>query len=59
MSKHEMTRRRGGKEELSWIQPVCACGFEGHKHYAYNDFQFTMLKSEENEYIVEMHRKTD
>lgn len=55
--EHEIKRSRGGNNELSWIQPICSCGWEGHKHYAYNDFQFSMLKSEENVHIVEMHRK--
>ena len=52
-TKHKLNRNRGGQNELSWIQPICSCGWEGHKHYAYNDYQFSMLKDEENEHICE------
>lgn len=34
-----LTFQRGGIGMEAWIQPVCACGWEGSKHYAYNDYQ--------------------
>ena len=46
MDKHEIKRNYGGENEMSWIQPVCSCGWEGKKHFAWNDFQRTNVKAE-------------
>lgn len=46
MDNHEIKRKYGGSEELSWIQPYCSCGWEGKKHFAYNDYQHSNIKAE-------------
>ena len=43
---HKAERHYGGKNEMSWIQTECSCGWVGVKQYAYNDYQRTNLKSE-------------
>lgn len=52
-NKHKLTRNFGGKNELSWKQPICSCGWKGKKHYAYNDYQHSNLKDEENKHIYQ------
>jgi hypothetical protein len=52
MTQHEINREFGGKNELSWKQLICSCGWKGKKHYAYNDYQFSNLRAEENEHIT-------
>ena len=51
MDKHEIKRNYGGENEMSWIQPVCSCGWEGKKHYAWNDYQHTNVKKEIHKHI--------
>ena len=49
--KHELKRCYGGKDEMSWIQSMCSCGWVGKKHYAWNDYQRTNLKNEWAEHL--------
>ena len=51
MDNHEIKRKYGGEKELSWIQPTCSCGWEGSKHYAWNDYQRTNIKKEIHKHI--------
>ena len=44
--RHKAERHYGGKNEMSWIQTECSCGWVGVKQYAYNDYQRTNLKDE-------------
>lgn len=53
MDGHKIRRKFGGSEEMSWIQSVCSCGWEGQKHYAYNDYQRTNLKQEQSNHMRE------
>ena len=55
--KHETERRYGGSGETSWIQPTCACGWEGDKHYAFHDFQRTNVREEENSHLRDVYNK--
>lgn len=44
--EHEISKDYGGRNEMSWIQAKCSCGWVGEKHYAWQDFQRTNLKRE-------------
>ena len=46
MDNHEIRRKYGGENEMSWIQPTCSCGWKGKKHFAWNDYQRTNVKKE-------------
>ena len=40
--KHEQEANiTGGRGMESWIQPRCSCGWEGSRHWAHNDYQYT------------------
>lgn len=51
MADHKIRRKYGGENEMSWIQPVCSCGWKGKKHFAWNDYQRTNVKVEISEHI--------
>lgn len=51
MEEHEIKKHYGGREEMSWIQAECSCGWSGKKHYAYNDYQRSNLKEEIHKHI--------
>ena len=53
MSDHKLTRKTGGRMETGWIQPVCTCGWEGRKEYAYNDYQKQLDDCAEIEALAE------
>lgn len=44
---HHITRNTGGKNESSWIQSVCSCGWKGEKKYAYEDYQHFLIDKQE------------
>lgn len=46
MENHKTSRKYGGENEMSWIQPTCLCGWEGKKHFAWNNYQRTNVKAE-------------
>ena len=52
MSEHELKRKRGGQNELGWIQPACSCGWVGNKHYAYDDYQHSNCRDEEQRHLL-------
>ena len=39
--KHEFTKTIGDEWMDGWVRPCCSCGWEGSKHYAHNDYQWT------------------
>ena len=55
--KHELAREFGGRDESSWIKPVCSCGWEGYKVYAYNDYQRTLVKEQECAHLIAVNDK--
>lgn len=52
MDKH-ISYQKGGSGYEGWIQPVCTCGWEGHRHYAYNDYQHSNAREQ-----AEQHART-
>jgi len=57
MNKHNLKRRSGGQRESGWIQPVCSCGWEGRKEYAYEDYQHSNVRDQEVEHIQKTRAK--
>jgi len=57
MNNHNITRESGGKFESGWVQPKCSCGWVGRKEYAYNDWQMTNVKDQEDNHFDDA-RKT-
>jgi len=58
--KHEIREQRGNDGdcgEMSWIQPVCTCGWEGTKVYAWNNWQFTEVNRQGSEHQFELRQK--
>jgi hypothetical protein len=58
MLECKLKRQTGGSNETSWIQPTCACGWEGRREYAYEDYQYSNVREQESEHIAAMIRKT-
>lgn len=58
MSDHKLTLKTGGRMEMGWIQPVCTCGWEGRKEYAYNDYQHSNVREQEGEHIQKMRAQS-
>ena len=48
---HNITRKTGGHYESSWMQPICSCGWEGKKHYAYDDYQHSEYSKEVKNHV--------
>jgi hypothetical protein len=57
--KHEISRDYGGRNEMSWIQAKCSCGWQGEKYYAWQDLQRTLLRDEINEHIRQAAAETN
>jgi hypothetical protein len=54
--RHELKRESAGKAEMGSITPTCSCGWRGHTEYAYNDYQHTNVKEQENDHIRNAQR---
>jgi len=52
MPKHEIKHTSGGSAEMSWIQPVCSCGWVGSKRYGYEDYQYALVKQQEAAHLA-------
>lgn len=50
-TKHSLKREYVGKNEGQIITPTCSCGWRGRGEPAYNDFQMTNVKEQENEHL--------
>lgn len=49
---HQLKQReRGGSAETAWIRPVCSCGWQGDKFYAWQDYQHTLAKDQESAHL--------
>ena len=48
---HELKRLYEGKNEMHKITPTCSCGWVGIGYHAYNDYQHTMVKDQEDDHI--------
>ena len=55
--RHRITRKYEGKNELSTIQPVCTCGWEGEKIPAWNDYQMAVVKEQECNHVIDFRDK--
>lgn len=53
MSEHTISYRKGGRDELGWILPVCSCGWEGTTHWAYNDRQHSNAREQAERHTKE------
>ena len=51
MIEHAITYRRDGIGAMGWMQPACSCGWEGVKHYAYNDYQHADAHDEASRHV--------
>ena len=53
--KHELKRiYRGKGTEMDSITPICSCGWQGTRQYAYNDCQHSLLKDDESKHLREV-----
>ena len=50
---HKMKREHTGSGFTECITPTCSCGWRGIGYEAHNDWQYTLVKEQEDE-----HRKT-
>lgn len=50
-NRHILKRNTGGKNELSFIQTTCSCGWVGNKVEAYNDYQHATVKDAEERHL--------
>jgi len=57
MTEHKIRRERGGSGMMSWIQPVCSCGWVGRKEYAYADWQMANVEEQEADHLNTETRK--
>ena len=51
--KHELKKEYTGSGITECITPTCSCGWRGIGYEAHNDWQYTLVKEQEDE-----HRKT-
>jgi len=51
---HQLTRNVSGHNIDDFIQPICSCGWQGQKHYGYDDYQMTNLQAEEKQHKKQM-----
>jgi hypothetical protein len=56
MSNHKLQRRYEGEGIMQKITPACSCGWVGIGYEAHNDYQYTLVKEQEDDHIVAAHR---
>lgn len=48
---HHIAMASGGNGIEGWIMPVCTCGWQGHQHYAHNDYQHSNAREEGEDHL--------
>lgn len=55
-TEHKLHREEGGGGMYGWIQPTCSCGWVGRAEYAYNDWQLTNVRDQEQEHLAKVNK---
>jgi len=55
--EHKLERKYKGDREMRTITPTCSCGWIGRGYAAYNDYQHSMVKEQENQHLDEANNE--